>query len=358
MVWFHEAGHDRGCWFPGAQVSESDVAVDASLLSKKASNNGVIMHWLIDDEVSWVPWRSKGPHEPCFRAFSAITAQEWKAMRAEVDKVYGENYGRRWQQVVDHLDHLDHLDQHKHKQAPAARRAAPAKKRLDASSVLPHGFEKLKIEGFEYDNSLTYVSFGSTWETVKQPLPPGQVSRLEVFRLEEGHFAYSRGNRSLFGVKVAEGRLQKDQVICYYAGIVVHPLIVQGSRYCWELGPGEDDPVIDASRVGNVARFINDGSHSGKKKGRDYSTNCEAFDCEIDGFACVEIRALREIFKGEELLISYGEKYWKHITPESSPRMSSHEETTSDQRTRRKGQKEVEVLKGKLARIQGILNED
>lgn len=73
MVWFHEAGRDRGCWFPGAQATKSDVALDASLMSKRTSNSGVLVHWLIDNEVSWVPWRSKGPNEPCFRMLDAIT---------------------------------------------------------------------------------------------------------------------------------------------------------------------------------------------------------------------------------------------------------------------------------------------
>lgn len=115
---------------------------------------------------------------------------------------------------------------------------------------------------------------------------------------------------------------------------------------------------MDASRVGNVARFINDGSHDKKSDGL---TNCEAHNCTVDGFACVEIRALREIEEGEELLISYGEKYWKYITPESSPRSRSEEDTPPGQTTRRKGQslqKEVDFLKGKLDRIQSIIDEE
>lgn len=91
-----------------------------------------------------------------------------------MDSVYGDRYGRRWQEVVD---------QHKPGHPPAGRAVAtPVRKRVAASSVLPHGYDRLGVEEFEYDNSLTYISSGRTWQTLKQPLPPGAVDQLEVFR--------------------------------------------------------------------------------------------------------------------------------------------------------------------------------
>lgn len=61
---------------------------------------------------------------------------------------------------------------------------------------------------------------------------------------------------------------------------------------------------IDAAKVGNAARFVNDYRGIGPKP------NCEFRISSSEGYLRMEIWTLTEIKKGDELLISYGKGWW------------------------------------------------
>lgn len=61
---------------------------------------------------------------------------------------------------------------------------------------------------------------------------------------------------------------------------------------------------IDAAKMGNAARFVNDYRGIGPKP------NCEFRTSSSEGYLRMEIWTLTEIKKGDELLISYGKGWW------------------------------------------------
>lgn len=59
--------------------------------------------------------------------------------------------------------------------------------------------------------------------------------------------------------------------------------------------------VVDAAEAGNEMRYIN---HS-------EAPNCEAIALYSEGIVRIGIRAIRQIAKGEQLTLDYGERYWR-----------------------------------------------
>ncbi|MFZ4772545.1 MAG: SET domain-containing protein-lysine N-methyltransferase [Chlamydiia bacterium] len=105
--------------------------------------------------------------------------------------------------------------------------------------------------------------------------------------------------------------VKKGAFLCEYTGLITHEdKIDPDNRYVFNLMVGDDETgfVIDARHSGNVARTIN---HSDKP-------NVEAVTIFIDGQPRVVYTAFRDIKKGEELLVDYGEDYWHKWTKEST----------------------------------------
>jgi hypothetical protein len=66
---------------------------------------------------------------------------------------------------------------------------------------------------------------------------------------------------------------------------------------------------IDASEFGNESRFINDYRRSGKE------ANCmlQCYFCQFSGEIRVAVCTIKNIKRGDELLLDYSKKYWKAL---------------------------------------------
>jgi len=100
----------------------------------------------------------------------------------------------------------------------------------------------------------------------------------------------------------ARRHIDEGEMIVEYAGEVIRATVadIRERRYeaqgigCYMFRHGEDD-VVDATRSGNVARFIN---HS-------CEPNCYSREVKIGGRRHIIIFALRSIYRGEELTYDY-----------------------------------------------------
>jgi SET domain len=128
--------------------------------------------------------------------------------------------------------------------------------------------------------------------------------------------------------------MKKNDYIMDYAGRVVirAPESCSESRYICELrqqvkyGGKYYNIDVDAVAAGNEARFINDCT------GTSNTPNAE-FIPYFDG-CCGECRigihATRDIMKGEELFVPYGEAYWKAVRANNSDSSDGIESVNSD----------------------------
>ena len=66
-------------------------------------------------------------------------------------------------------------------------------------------------------------------------------------------------------------------------------------------------PVIDAAEAGNETRFINDFRDT--PQGRP---NCCFSQTYLAGRPAIMVVAVEDVREGEELLIDYGEAFWRH----------------------------------------------
>ncbi|KAJ7597719.1 hypothetical protein C8J56DRAFT_920772 [Mycena floridula] len=78
------------------------------------------------------------------------------------------------------------------------------------------------------------------------------------------------------------------------------------ANYCFDL---DDTYLADAARLGNETRFLNDDLH---KDGltSTHKINCKAALMLVNGDIKLGLFATKDIIKGEELYLSYGENYW------------------------------------------------
>ena len=109
------------------------------------------------------------------------------------------------------------------------------------------------------------------------------------------------GGQSGLGLFAAKD-LCKDTVVCYYTG---QEHSMKTSRRLDDrsyLNQVSENLFVDPKPCPNIkARYIND------------CINPNAYNCYYESNLskrCVEVRALRNIRKGEELFVSYGSKYW------------------------------------------------
>lgn len=102
----------------------------------------------------------------------------------------------------------------------------------------------------------------------------------------------------------AESDLAEDDFIGIYVGVVQDRELTENKDYAWQYPTTTDDGgtmIIDGSEKGNELRFINDG----------VNPNCIVrYVMGHDNLWHVCYTALKDIKKGEQLLISYGPAYW------------------------------------------------
>jgi SET domain-containing protein len=101
----------------------------------------------------------------------------------------------------------------------------------------------------------------------------------------------------------AKEPIKKGGFICEYIGLItdekeLHP----DNRYVFNLTVGDDETgfVLDARYSGNVARTINHAD----------DPNAEAVTIFVEGLPRVVYLARRNIKKGEEICVDYGQEYW------------------------------------------------
>jgi hypothetical protein len=107
-----------------------------------------------------------------------------------------------------------------------------------------------------------------------------------------------------------------DPVMCYAGYLMDNDLSkvdnaymfdIQSDLYCKEL------PEMIISGEESIAGLINDAVSLGGTEIRNYNlVPVDTFDPETKN-PMILLRATRKIYKGEELLYSYGEKFWKYI---------------------------------------------
>lgn len=138
----------------------------------------------------------------------------------------------------------------------------------------------------------------------KLHIPPH--SALAIKRItQEGHPA--KGQLGLF----ATARIPRGTYLVDYLGYVsIAPETSTSSDYvlslCAELGVG-----IDAERMGNEARFVND------YRGVRNRPNAGFVDVERNGERRIGIETREEVKKGEELCVSYGKGFWEKRAEEA-----------------------------------------
>lgn len=156
----------------------------------------------------------------------------------------------------------------------------------------------LTNDGVRYANSILY-HVGD--KIVECTLPTAELDKLELFDLPQNHFAYNK-HCSTRGVRAKE-QIPPDTVVGFYAGIYRPGLFSSENPYVFTVHPQKLDLVIDASKIGNITRYINDPRGSGKE------ANLEAEDMPIQSkshsIRCVQFRTTKPIEANEELLYTY-----------------------------------------------------
>ena len=131
----------------------------------------------------------------------------------------------------------------------------------------------------------------------------GLCTRVEVRKIDdESHPAH--GERGLFAaVALPCGARVLDYVGCVSLGEHED----RSSDYVSEFGE-DGELCLDARRVGNEARFVNDFRNTGRRQNVEFRLR-RASDGELR--QGVYVCARNGIAAGEELLISYGKSYWR-----------------------------------------------
>jgi hypothetical protein len=136
-----------------------------------------------------------------------------------------------------------------------------------------------------------------------------QLGKLESFDLPSDHPAYRHGKPGK-GVR-AKDKILANSIVGFYAGIYRLGIFGPENPYVFGVHPVKLDMVIDAQKVGNITRYINDPRETG------LSSNLVAEDAIFQQGAHtirgVQFKATRTISVGEELLLEYEasmEGYW------------------------------------------------
>ena len=141
------------------------------------------------------------------------------------------------------------------------------------------------------------------------------------------------GQHGLFAAR----NLQSDTFICFYLGFV-HSAVETDPSSNYDLSLNRDSGIgVDATSMGNEARFIND------YRGIQDGPNAEFRDCLAEvGSQLVERRTgvfvlssgkkggkrAKGIGKGEEIVVSYGKGFWSHRRTEQDETAAAEECST------------------------------
>jgi len=124
------------------------------------------------------------------------------------------------------------------------------------------------------------------------------------------HPAFNRKGSKML---VATELIKENECIGYYAGEIKY---FKEDDTCEDWNPYQLTPVpqgeyyIDGQTIGNEMRFINDprGLPNTQANAKFYQS-----DRKIKGFYVSAVHALKDIKKGEEILVSYGDDYWEML---------------------------------------------
>eukprot|EP00177_Eucheuma_denticulatum_P007210 GFKZ01013119.1.p1 GENE.GFKZ01013119.1~~GFKZ01013119.1.p1 ORF type:complete len:576 (-),score=128.13 GFKZ01013119.1:800-2527(-) len=136
---------------------------------------------------------------------------------------------------------------------------------------------------------------------------------------------HSGDSKKGYGV-YATAAIPADTILAEYGGELADLDYIESGQYAWETPEMLiRDPkngsvmnvslVIDATKVGNLMRFVND-------LGEKYH-NVEPYWVPVDNFWHLFYVTTKDIQAGEELSVSYGDSYWGDSPPEGHTKESS-----------------------------------
>ncbi|KAF8886741.1 hypothetical protein BD779DRAFT_1673043 [Infundibulicybe gibba] len=195
-------------------------------------------------------------------------------------------------------------------------RAASVDTRGVPRSVPTRKFVHARVQGGSVNlgSAFDVTHRGVSWGRTMSATPPPQenvsantVARTQVCSRENTKctrhppWAYGLG-------AFARRQITKDALVGEYVGEILAPAwqmspeIYQhtGMNYCFDLN---SEFVIDAIKAGNVTRYLNHNA----------DPNCEASVLYVNGEHRIVLTANRNIARGEELFLDYGEKYWEGL---------------------------------------------
>lgn len=148
-----------------------------------------------------------------------------------------------------------------------------------------------KIKPVNWPSNLDYIN-NMNYSKTKIP-KKNIIGDVYIKTLDETHIL--NGQKGLF----AKNKLEKFKIIGEYTGEIIKD---EGGEYCAFL---TDEYCIDAKFGGNELRFINDYRNISEKP----NTRLEIV--YLDKKPKVLVIVIEDINEGDEILLSYGDNYWK-----------------------------------------------
>lgn len=169
--------------------------------------------------------------------------------------------------------------------------------------------------GMRFTDTLVFDADSSSWfpqrpkRKEKRRKSPRQRNQLEIRVIEDSnHPCYAENGRGVF----ATGRISKGVVLFEYSGKVrkTSRSKPDGNLFVFKLAECHNFFIdIDANETGNESRFLNDPLNvPGATK-----ANVQFKGPPEQPLGTVQVLTLRQIEIGEELLVSYGDEYWKNL---------------------------------------------
>ncbi|BCA93786.1 hypothetical protein TUM19329_01470 [Legionella antarctica] len=112
-----------------------------------------------------------------------------------------------------------------------------------------------------------------------------------------------------FGV-FSKGTIEKGEIISFYTGIKTHSL--PETRFSFIQAQDCFMMKIDASQYGNITRFINHApKHNTSAQSTFIEANINSSSHYLNGLEMIVYSATKKIFKGEQLLVDYGNNFFQ-----------------------------------------------
>lgn len=136
---------------------------------------------------------------------------------------------------------------------------------------------------------------------------------------------HSGDSKKGYGV-YATAKIPADTILAEYGGELADLDYIESGQYAWETpemlirNPTNGSVrnlslVIDATKIGNLMRFVND-------LGEEHH-NLEPYWVPVDNFWHLFYVTTKEIQAGDELSVSYGDSYWGDSPPEGHTKASA-----------------------------------